>query len=108
MTVSVAKLETPKKAPMPNPTTAKLQIAVLDRGFVYVGLCRIEGTWLVITGSQNVRLWGTTSGLGQLAMSGPTVNTELDVTGTVRAPLSALIHLIDANPEAWPTMAQGV
>ena len=96
---------TPMEAPMPDLTTPQLQIAVLDRGFVYVGLCHIEGAWLVITGAQNLRRWGTTAGLGQLARSGPTATTKMDAAGIVRAPLSATIHLIDANPAVWQAVA---
>lgn len=84
-----------------------LQIAVLDRGFVYVGLCRIDGAMLTITAAQNIRRWGSDRGLGLIAKSGPTDKTKLDPAGTVHAPLTALIHLIDCDPAAWAkTMAQ--
>ena len=77
-----------------------IQIAVLDRGFVYVGRCRIDGDWLIITSAMNIRHWGTTRGLGEL-VNGPTRNTRLDAAGTVRAPLRAVIHLLDAEEGAW-------
>lgn len=86
-------------------TTATPQIAVLDRGFVYVGLCAVADGVLTITKAQNVRRWGTTNGLGQLAQSGPTSNTKLDAAGTVRAPLSSVMHLIDCTDTAWPDLA---
>jgi len=76
------------------------QIAVLDRGWVYVGKCRQQGDQLVIQDARCVRIWGTTFGLGQLAASGPTPNTKLDAVGTVVAPIRALIHLI-ACKSAW-------
>ena len=84
-------------------STPTLRIAVLDRGFVYVGMCHVHHSVLVITAAQCVRRWGTQNGLGQLATSGPTAETKLDATGTIRAPLTALIHLIDCTPDAWPT-----
>lgn len=87
-------------------TTPKLQIAVLDRGFVYVGLCQINDGTLTITRAQNVRRWGTTTGLGQLALTGPTGATRLDAAGTVHAPVSSLVHLLDCAPAAWPQMAE--
>lgn len=86
-------------------TTTAPQIAVLDRWFVYVGNCRIEDGTLVITDASCVRRWGTAAGLGQLAAAGPTSQTRLDPAGTVRAPLSAVIHLIDCTPGAWPALA---
>jgi hypothetical protein len=81
--------------------TKKTQIAVLDRGFVYVGNVEQEGDFLVIENAKNVRRWGTTAGLGQLANEGPQQNTRLDPAGTVRAPIRACIHLIDCNPAKW-------
>lgn len=87
---------------LPTPT---LKIAVLDRGFVYVGLCHTENGMLVISNASNIRRWGTSTGLGELAAKGPQSKTVLDPTGTVHAPLSALIHLIDCTAAAWPTFA---
>lgn len=86
-------------------TNRTLKIAVLDRGFVYVGLCHTEDGALVITNAQNVRRWGTSAGLGELASKGPQDQTKLDAAGTVRAPLPAVIHLIDCDSAAWPLAA---
>ena len=86
-------------------TTPKLQIAVLSNGFVYVGNCQVDGDRLTITDASNVRRWGTDRGMGQLAASGPQPNTKLDPTGTVTAPVTALIHLIDCNADAWTSTA---
>jgi len=83
----------------------RLQIAVLDRGFVYVGECAIADGFVVISHANNVRRWGTNAGLGELAAKGPQPNTKFDPAGTVRAPLTALIHLIDCDAAAWPQSA---
>lgn len=90
---------------MTNHPTPTLQIAVLDRGFVYVGLCAVADGFLTISGAQCIRRWGTTAGLGQLAKSGPQSATKLEAAGTVSAPLSALIHLIGCDPAVWPVSA---
>jgi hypothetical protein len=90
---------------MTHLTTPTPQIAVLDRGFVYVGLCRVEDGVLVITRARNVRRWGTSAGLGELAAKGARQDTKLDTSGTVRAPLTSVIHLIDCAPAAWPDLA---
>jgi hypothetical protein len=90
---------------MTHLTTSAPQIAVLDRGFVYVGLCRVEDGVLVITRAQNVRRWGTSAGLGELAAKGAQPQTKMDTTGTVRAPMTAVTHLIDCDPAAWPDLA---
>lgn len=68
-------------------------IAVLDRGFVYVGQCQVKDETLTITKCRNIRRWGTTKGLGEL-VKGPLESTQVDEVGTVIAPVRALIHLI--------------
>ena len=78
-------------------------IVVVDRGFVYVGQTEINGDWCVITDARNIRKWGTTRGLGQLAIDGPQAETVLDSAGTVRIPVAtgALIHLLDTEESKW-------
>ncbi len=76
------------------------KIVVLDRGFVYVGATKIDGDFVVIQNAKNIRVWGTTKGLGEL-VSGPLQKTVLDRVGTVRAPLRALISLIDVEQGKW-------
>ena len=76
-------------------------IVVADRGFVYVGDIAIADDWCVISNAYNVRVWGTTKGLGELAMSGPTDSTKLDAVGTVRVPMRAIISVIDSEVSKW-------
>ena len=76
-------------------------IVVLDRGFIYVGEVENDGEWCVIHSPRNIRSYGTTEGLGQLALSGPTGTTKLDKCGTVRAPHHALIHIIETDKSLW-------
>lgn len=82
-------------------TLAGFGIVVLDRGFVYVGSVCIDGDWCVISDARNIRYWGTERGLGQLALEGPTSKTKLDVVGTVRAPMRAVISVIDSEEKKW-------
>ena len=86
------------------PETIAPQIAVLDRGFVYIGYCSLDGDILTISRAQNIRRWGTSNGLGELALKGPQPNTKINEVGTVRAPRTAVIHLIDAPAESWPAV----
>jgi hypothetical protein len=78
-----------------------IQLVILDRGFVYVGDVKTNNEWCVIAGAKNVRRWGTTRGLGELAAKGPLTDTQLDDTGMVRAPMSAVIALIACNKRKW-------
>ena len=76
-------------------------IVVLDRGFVYVGDVSHDGEWCVIRNAKNIRYWGTSKGLGELALNGPLEKTKLDPVGTVRAPARAIISLIETDGEKW-------
>jgi hypothetical protein len=77
-----------------------IKIVVLDRGFVYVGNVEETDNFVVITNASNIRIWGTSKGLGEL-VNGPLSNTKLDKVGTVRAPNRALISLIDVDQSKW-------
>ena len=81
-------------------TEGDIKIAVLDRGFVYVGHVKTEGDFYILTHAKNIRVWGTSKGLGEL-VSGPTSSTRLDKVGTVRVPARALISLIDVEQAKW-------
>ena len=77
-----------------------LQIAVLDRGFVYIGDVTTDGEWCHIANAWNIRRWGTSRGLGELT-SGPLPETKLDRVGNVRLPLRTLQHLIAVELDKW-------
>jgi hypothetical protein len=76
-------------------------VVVLDRGFVYVGNVECDSEWCVISNVRNVRRYGTTNGLGELALNGPTKETVLDDAGTIRVPMHSLNHIIDSEELKW-------
>ncbi len=80
-----------------------MKIVIVDRGWIYVGKCKYEKDFLIITDAQNIRKWGTMRGLGQLAHEGPTSSTRLDLYGTVRIPMRAVISVIDTEATLWST-----
>ena len=78
-------------------------ILVLQSGFVFVGtlkaslddVARNNGSRVELSEAACIRRWGTTNGLGQLALSGPTKDTILDESGDVTAPINAVILTMD-------------
>lgn len=93
--------DTPAPSPHENRMEHGWVIAVLDRGFVYVGYVVTDREWCHITDAWNVRVWGTELGLGQL-VAGPTSKTKLDRVGNVRVPMHALQHMIvGLSYEGW-------
>ena len=81
-------------APAPPPVTTS--IVVLDRGFVYVGNISFseDHQFLTVTNCRNIRVWGTTKGLGELAQNGPNSKTVLDFVGEILVPVRAVIHIL--------------
>ncbi len=76
-------------------------IAVLDKGFVYVGYCKTGACFLHIRKPRNIRKWGTTDGLGELSLKGPLADTVLDVCRDITAPIAVLIHMIACEESQW-------
>jgi hypothetical protein len=101
--ITIDSVEYVRKDSLVSPSAGPVKIVVLDRGFVYVGRVdpQVEGDMLVIRNARNIRVWGTTRGLGELALEGPKPDTKLDAVGTVRAPMRAVISVIDAEQSKW-------
>lgn len=73
------------------------QIVVIDNGFVHVGDCsRLKTGDLRIDNCQNIRVWGTTKGIGELA-SGKQKNTVSDPCGVVIVPKSRVVFFIEVT-----------
>lgn len=81
--------------------TPTVKILVLQREWVIVGRYRKEGSEHVLTNSAIVRHWGTRGGLGEIASGGPTDNTILDRSGTVRAHELATVLVMDCDAAKW-------
>lgn len=75
--------------------SADIRIVILHRGFVYVGRFEQEGQNCILRNAKNVRRWGTTRGLGELALSGPLEDTVLDECGMIRFHELGIINQID-------------
>ena len=79
----------------------KLRIVVCDRGFVLVGRVNVRDHYVTITNANCVRVWGTTRGLGQLAMEGPTSKTVLDPQPATRVHELQVVQMIDCEETTW-------
>lgn len=77
-----------------------IKIIVADRGFVYIGYAEELDEYIRLTSASNLRVWGTTKGLGEL-VNGPLSGTKLDKVGTIRIPNRAVISIIDVEQAKW-------
>jgi hypothetical protein len=77
------------------------EIIIGQRGWVWVGDVTRTAEEVTIENAFNVRRWGTTKGIGQLAIEGPQPNTALDPCPTVTLHPLAVIGAYKCNPEKW-------
>lgn len=78
-----------------------IKIVVMDKGFVSVGKYSRTTDSVKLENAAVIRYWGTTGGLGQLALDGPQPNTKLDTTPTEHIPWHSVIKTIDCDDKKW-------
>ena len=81
-------------------------IVAVQSGWVFVGTKPDAANQptsgvLTILNAACVRRWGTTMGLGELALSGPTKETILELCGTVDIAAPAVLFSIPVDPAKW-------
>jgi hypothetical protein len=81
-----------------------IKIAILQRGWVMVGNYSTDGDTCYLSNASVIRIWGTTKGLGEIAINGPTPSTKLDPVGTVQFHILTTVALVDCNKNAWPNI----
>lgn len=79
----------------------KLSIAVLQRGWAFVGTYSQTGSVGRLEGASCIRRWGTTNGLGELAEKGPLEDTILDACPPVVFQVREAIVIMEVNENAW-------
>lgn len=78
-----------------------VQILILHRGWVVVGSVGRRGARLSVTGCRVIRRWGTSNGLGEIALNGPTSSTVLDKSGDLTVLESNVITLMACDAAKW-------
>ena len=80
---------------------SEIKIAVLGRGWVCIGRYHEEGDKGILEDAYVIRRWGTSQGLGQLALDGKQSETILEKTGKVSFERLTSIMLIDVDAKKW-------
>jgi hypothetical protein len=70
------------------------KIVVITSGWVVMGDVTEHEDRLNIDDASVIRVWGTTAGLGEIALNGPTASTVLDPAGVVEVYKPAVIMQI--------------
>ena len=80
---------------------SEIKIVVLQRGWVVIGRYSDDGDYGVLNDAYVIRSWGTSKGLGELALEGKQNDTKLDKTGIVRFHKLTSVALIDCIDNKW-------
>ncbi len=85
-----------------------MNIFILDGEFVYLGKgkkidCPLLGNSILIEEAYNIRRWGTTKNIGQLATEGKKNETILDYTGTITVPVGRILQVLEMTEQAKKT-----
>lgn len=79
----------------------EIKICILQRGWVMIGRYERIGNDCTLRNASVIRIWGTTKGLGEIALNGPTSTTKLDACGTAKFDYLTTIAVLDCNEEKW-------
>lgn len=80
----------------------EIKIAILQRGWVMVGRFGKSGTQCFLENASVIRTWGTTKGIGEIAMNGPIEDkTILDPCGNVEFHELTIVALLECDQSKW-------
>ena len=80
---------------------SEIKIVVLQRGWVVIGRYQQQGEYSLLTDAYIIRRWGTSEGLGELALKGRQSETKLEKTGVIRFHKLTTVQLIDCDDKIW-------
>lgn len=76
-------------------------IVILQRGWVFVGQLHQRGSHCELVNAACIRKWGTTKGLGQIALDGPTSETILDKCPPMHFHELTAVGIMECAEEKW-------
>lgn len=82
--------------------SGEIKIVILQRGWIMVGRFTRIGSDCKLSQASVIRSWGTTKGLGEIAVGGPTSNTKLDKCGgLVEFDYLTVVAMIACEEKSW-------
>ena len=79
----------------------EIRIIILQRGWIIIGKYYQQGSQCWIDSGYVIREWGTTKGLGQLALEGTQPNTKLDAVSCVKFHELTVVASMICDPNKW-------
>jgi len=87
-----------------EPRNNSIQIVIFQRGWIMIGKFSKNNTDCMLHNAYVIRRWGTTYGLGQLAIEGKQADTVLDKIPDVRFSYPTTIALIECDESKWKNL----
>lgn len=84
-----------------EPKNSNIKIAILQRGWVMIGRYSEDADMCSLENAYVIRSWGTTKGVGELALNGKQSGTKLDKAGSVTFHKLTTVALIDCVEDVW-------
>lgn len=84
-----------------EPKNSNIKIVILQRGWVFIGRWSEDGDKCALDNAYVIRRWGTTDGLGELALGGKNSDTKLDKAGRVEFHRLTIVATLNAKEELW-------
>lgn len=82
--------------------TGSVAVVIAQRGWVFVGrIERVDENLTRLTNASVIRNWGTTKGLGEIALGGPTSKTVLDPAGTIEMHPVTVVATLSCVDSKW-------
>jgi len=97
----VAKKDVEKALKGNKIAPTKIQIVVLQRGWVAIGRFTQIKEQCHLTNAFIIRTWGTSKGLGELAAEGQTSNTKLDKCADLHFHELTIVLRMDVDESKW-------
>ena len=90
-----------KKAKTTTTEDMGIQIAILQRGWIFIGFVFKTGSYFTIKNANCIRSWGTTKGLGELAFFGPLAGTKLEPSPEIKCHELTVVALMKVDESKW-------
>ena len=104
----MAKAKVAAKKVQKKSSVDPVRIVVLQRGWVVVGRFSRNKSECSLRNGHVVRTWGTTKGLGEIAMGGPTANTVLDSIPVSYFHELTVVFYMECDEQKWADQCPAV
>lgn len=84
-----------------EPKNSNIKIVILQRGWIMIGRWSQSGDMCALDNAYVIRSWGTSSGLGQLALEGKQSSTKLDKAGHVDFHVLTVVATMNCKEDLW-------